>query len=266
MGARPLSRGRILIFVDQTRNSIDGTDPCDLCRPLFIGPDQCERELRLMAYTMRTTLLGLASFVPLFLSAQLRHGPVLGPSIATVTAGQFLSWSGLPKLGVAAGYRLSFPWTSHVRIDGELMYMNKGSWVRNAQLDQNTFTTLSYLELPVLLNLDLDTIPDGLFLKGGVVYGYWLSGSIRTTQQGQELANYSFDLSGPNVRRSQWSVALALGKQGAKWAWEVRGQSSVTPFDSVIRSQNLVFSILLSYRFPLPTKKKVPGEEDNSNE
>lgn len=212
---------------------------------------------------MRIRTILLSALLPLALTAQVRHSVFAGPSIATVTAGQFLSWNGLPKLGLAAGYRLSYPWTSQVRIDGELMYINKGSWVRNAQLDQNTFTTLSYLEVPVLLDLDLDTIPDGLFLKGGVVYGYWLSGSTRTTQQGQEISNFTYDLSGPNVRRSQWSVALALGKQGPKWAWEVRGQSSVTPFDSLVRSQNLVFSILLSYRFPLPSEKKSKNEDGN---
>lgn len=212
---------------------------------------------------MRKLLL-LTAALPSLLIAQVRTGPIAGISIATVNAGQFLQWTGLPKIGPVLGWKFKMPITSHVGFDLEPMYMSKGSWTRNATTNTNSFVTLRYLELPALIELDLDTVPDGLFLTGGLIYGYWLSGHFRTTQDGKDLVNFDYDLSGPNVRRSQWSVAVGLGRQGERWSWELRGQSSVTPFDALQRTHNLVFSLLVGYRLPLP-KHKAKADDDSGN-
>ncbi|MBK9760507.1 MAG: PorT family protein [Flavobacteriales bacterium] len=211
---------------------------------------------------MRTRSLVFCVLVPAALCAQMRHGPRLGLAIATQTAGQFLQWQGLPKFGPIVGWSFDIPYTHQIGFRLEPMVMSKGSWTRNAQLNTNSFVTLRYLELPVLLRLDLDTARGGFFMTGGAVYGYWLSGRLRTTVNGEETQNIKYDLAQPNVNRSQWSIAVGLGQQGKKWSWELRGQSSITPFDKLIRSQNLVFGLHVTYWLPLPSSKVSETEEE----
>lgn len=208
----------------------------------------------LWAMRNRTLIFSLA--LPSLLNAQVRQGPRFGLAVATQTAGQFLQWQGLPKLGPIVGWSWEVPYTHQVGILIEPMLMSKGSWVQNAPLQTNTFTTLRYLELPVLAKLDVDTTKGGTYLSGGIIYGYWIYGRTRVTQYGQETSDVTYDLSQPNVRRSQWSVALGLGRSGKKWGWELRAQTSVTPFDRLIRSQNLVFGIHLTYRLPTYEERK----------
>ena len=197
---------------------------------------------------MRRQSLLITLLAPLILSAQVRQGPRFGLAVATQTAGQFLQWQGLPKLGPILGWSWEIPYTHQVGILIEPMIMSKGSWIQNAPLKTNTFTTLRYLELPMMLKLDLDTARNGTFLTGGIIYGYWIYGRTRVTQSGTELSDVTYNLSQPNVRRSQWSVAVGLGRAAERWSWELRAQTSVTPFDRFIRSQNLVFGLHFTYR------------------
>ncbi|MBP7514676.1 MAG: outer membrane beta-barrel protein [Flavobacteriales bacterium] len=197
---------------------------------------------------MRTGYLITAVLVPALLFAQVRQGPRLGLAVATQTAGQFLQWQGLPKFGPIVGWSWDIPYTYQVHILVEPMLMSKGSWTRNNQLNQNTFITQRYIDLPVLAKLELDTAQNGTYLSGGVVYGYWIYYKRVDKQDGQVLYEQVYDLNQPNVRRSQWSVALGLGRNGKRMGWELRAQTSVTPFDRLIRSQNLVFGLHLTYR------------------
>ncbi len=197
---------------------------------------------------MRPRLSLAALFLPLLLSAQVRQGPRIGLAIATQTAGQFLQWQGLPKFGPILGYSWEIPYTHQVGILLEPTIMSKGSWTQNAPLKVNTFITQRYLELPVLLKLDLDTAHNGYFLTGGIIPAYWISGRYRVVQDGTEVQDFRYNLNQPNVRRMQWSLAVGLGNAGERWSWEIRAQSSVTPFDRVVRSQNLVFGIHFTYR------------------
>lgn len=194
--------------------------------------------------------------------AQLRHGPRLGLAMATRTAGQFLQWTGLPKFGPLVGWSFDIPYTRQIGIRVEPMIMSKGSWTRNDQLNQNTFITDRYLELPLLVRLDLDTTRGGFFLNGGAIYGYWLSNKFVTKQDGTVLMEYKGDLGLGNINRSEWSIAVGLGRQGEKWSWELRGQSSVTPFNNLIRSQNLVFGLHLTYWLPLPGARVEKSKEE----
>jgi len=133
-------------------------------------------------------------------------------------------------------------------------------------LQLQSYTTLSYLELPVLAKLDVDAAENGTFLTGGVIYGYWIAGRFRQTQNGVEIIDQKFNLSGVNVRRSQWSVAVGLGRGNNRWAWEFRAQTSVTPFDRLIRSQNLVFGLHFSYRLPTYEERKAKRDAKEAAE
>lgn len=214
---------------------------------------------------MRLRPLLPALLLPLVIQAQVRQGPRIGLAVATQTAGQFLQWQGLPKFGPIIGWSWQIPFTEQTDILLEPMIMSKGSWIQNAPLRSNTFTTMRYLELPLMLKLKLNS-DHGTYLSGGLIGGYWISGRIRSTQDGQEISDIRFNLNQPNVRRFQTSVALGLGRQGKKWGWEFRAQNSVTPFDRFIRSQNLVFGLHFTYLLPSYEERKAKRDAKKEKE
>ncbi len=215
---------------------------------------------------MRARTLLITAVLPALAFAQVRQGPRLGLAVATQTAGQFLQWQGLPKFGPIVGWSWDIPYTHQLHVLVEPMLMSKGSWIQTPLFQQQSYTTLSYLELPVLAKLDVDATEHGTFLTGGVIYGYWIAGRFRQTQNGVEIIDQKFNLSGVNVRRSQWSVAVGLGRGNNRWAWEFRAQTSVTPFDRLIRSQNLVFGLHFTYRLPTYEERKAKRDAKEAAE
>lgn len=205
---------------------------------------------------MRACTLLFTALLPALAFAQVRQGPRLGLAVATQTAGQFLQWQGLPKFGPIVGWSWDIPYTHQLHLLVEPMVMSKGSWIQTPALQLQSYTTLRYLELPVLAKVDVDGSEHGTFLTGGVIYGYWIAGRFRQTQNGIEIIDQKFNLSGTNVRRSQWSVGVGLGRGNNRWAWEFRAQTSVTPFDRLIRAQNLVFGLHFTYRLPTYEERK----------
>lgn len=217
---------------------------------------------------MRIKTLALATLAPVLLHAQtdFRMGPRLGLALATQTAGgQLFSTGGLPKLGPIVGWSFDIPRTEQFHFLVEPMWMSKGSWTRNATLKTNTFVTLNYLELPVLLKLSVNPDPQGTFLTGGIIYGYWIGGRYKTVVDGATLANYKYDVTNA-TQRSQWSVAIGLGREHNNWMWEVRAQSSITPFSYLVKVQNAVLGIHLTWRLPLTSgeRKKDKAKDDDN--
>ncbi|MFT3885839.1 MAG: porin family protein [Flavobacteriales bacterium] len=212
---------------------------------------------------MRIKTLVLAVAAPVLLSAQadLRMGPRLGLSLSTQTAGgQLFSNGGLPKLGPIIGWSFDIPWTEQFHFLVEPMWMSKGSWTRNATLKTSTYVTLNYLELPVMLKLSVNPDPQGTFLTGGVMYGYWMGGRNRTVVDGQTQSDFKYNLANSTAKRSQWSVGIGLGREHNNWMWEVRAQTSVTPWKALVSVQNAVLGIHLTWRLPLTTAEK---KQDN---
>ena len=198
---------------------------------------------------MRTALL-LSILFPFTLTAQVRTGPRAGLSLATVSAGGLFNWTGLPKVGPILGWSLEVPWTAQASFLVEPMYMSKGSLTQNRQ--QRTFTSvrLGYLELPVMFKVSTDPQPDGFFLTAGAMLGWWMNGRTVTRQDGKVTLESSFTLQG-TTNRSQASVGVGFGWDRPRSRFEVRYQTSVTPFSTVLRGQNLVAG--LHYTYLLPT-------------
>lgn len=214
----------------------------------------------------RSIFFAIGTFISVVAYTQkVRNGPRFGLAISTRTAGQFMQWNGLPKLGPLVGWSFDIPYTKQIGFRVEPMLMSKGSWTRNDLLDQNTRITDRYIEVPVLLRLDLDTTAGGFFLNGGGIFGYWMSNHTVITDRGSVSYDRKGDLSASNVRRTEWSLAIGLGQQGKKWSWEVRGQTSVTPFDRLVRSQNLAFALHITYWLPQPKPKKSKTEEEEED-
>lgn len=207
---------------------------------------------------MRYSLLLLALIVGLAGSAQLqlRHGPRLGLSMASRSAGgQLLQWTGLPKFGPIYGWSFDVPISDQIHVLVEPMMMTKGSWTRNAQWNTNDYITMRYLELPVLMKLSTNPDPQGLFLSGGMIYGYAMGGRYRQVRDGQTVIDNKYDFSGSS-NRSQWNVALGLGYEKRNLMWEMRIQQSITPLTPFVRAQDLVVGFHFTWRLPLTTKQK----------
>lgn len=180
-----------------------------------------------------------------------RHGPRLGLSMASRTApGTLLAWSGLPKFGPIYGWSFDIPITNQIHVLTEPMMMSKGSWTRNAQFNDNSWITMRYLELPVLLKLSTNPDPQGLYLSGGFIFGYAMGGRYKNERDGQVIMDVKYSMQGAR-NREQWNVALGLGSEKNNWMWELRAQQSVTPLTPYARAQDLVFGFHLTYRLPL---------------
>lgn len=200
--------------------------------------------------------LFIALFTPLLLVAQeSRNGPKLGIGMGTQTAGKFLSWSGQPKLGLIVGWSFEAPVTSQVSLMIEPMYIGKGSVSVNSVYKTRSSIALNYLELPLLLKVSTNPDPQGLYLGGGILYGYLLHGKIRNFDHGNLISEYDFSPSG-TTNRGQWSAALGLGHETGNWLFEIRGQSSLNTFDRLIRSHNVVYSLQIAWRFPTQAAKE----------
>ncbi|HQW04260.1 MAG TPA: porin family protein [Flavobacteriales bacterium] len=199
-------------------------------------------------------------FLPLLSHAQsARSGPRAGVGLATISAGQFLEWNGLPKVGPIAGWSFEVPWTEQASFLIEPMYMTKGSLIQNPTLRSWTSTRLGYLELPVLIKFSLQSDLGGIFLTGGAIGGYWINGRFKVKQDGSVLTDQKYTVTGSS-NRTQVSVTAGMGWDIGTSSFEVRIQQSITPFSPVIRGQNLVVG--LHYTYYLPKKKEKKDEEE----
>lgn len=209
--------------------------------------------------------VGLALLLPSSSSAQeSRNGPKVGVGIGTQTLGQFLGWSGLPKVGPIVGWSFEAPVTDQISLLIEPMYIGKGSVTVNSQLKTRSSVALNYLEMPLLLKVSTNPDPQGLFLTGGLMYGYLLHGKVKNFRDGQLESSYDFSPAG-HTNRGQFSAAIGLGHEIGSWMWELRGQSSLNTFDRVVRSHMVVYSLQVAWRFPTQAEreeKRRTQEED----
>lgn len=209
---------------------------------------------------MRRIVL-ITFLLPSLLIAQTRSGPRAGLSLATISSGQLLQWNGLPQLGPILGYSFEVKWTEQAAFLIEPMYISKGSFIRNAQFDQNTSTRYGYLELPIILKLSLGKDPGGIFLSGGIMGGYWLTGRQVSKVSGITQYNTQYDLSQTN-RRFQYGVALGLGVDKGNFSFESRVQTSLSPFNPVYQAQNLVIGLHFTYYIPRKADRERKKELD----
>lgn len=205
---------------------------------------------------MRIPIILIVTFLPLSMAAQeFRHGPKLGIGASTQSYGQFLAWNGQPKLGPLVGWSFELPVTTQISLLIEPMYIAKGIRSVNSYYKTRTSITYNYLEIPVLLKISTNPDPQGLFLTGGLLYGYFLGGREKDFEYGNLINNYTFPGTS-STNRSQLSAALGIGHEQGSWMWEVRAESSLNTFDPVVSSHNIVYSFQVAWRFPTPTEKE----------
>ncbi|MBK9287874.1 MAG: PorT family protein [Flavobacteriales bacterium] len=210
---------------------------------------------------MMPRLLAIAGLaLTLSTTAQNIHGPRLGGSLATQSAGGlFLNTSNLLP-GFVLGYGVELPMHPQFIIMPELLWMTKGAVVRNpAQLTRSK-TALRYLELPIMVKISTDAKPGGLFLTIGPSLGYFVAGRSRVWYNNELQSDVKYDLS-QSDRRFQFSAAAGMGTDMKRTSFEVRAQTSLTPFSVTLNTQNIVYQFTVGWRI-VPKEKPVKKEDE----
>lgn len=188
-----------------------------------------------------------------------RNGPRLGFGMASQsTGGLFQNGTDL-LIGPYAGWHWEAPVHWQMSIMPELLWVTKGSVVRNPAQGVRERNTFRYLELPILLKMSTDKQQDGLFLLAGPSVGYFVTGRYQRWLNGEKDTDIKYDLSNTE-RRFQLSVLLGMGMEGERWAFDVRAQTSITPFEELIKVQNVVYALTVAYR--MGGKKAEPPETE----
>ncbi|MBK6830815.1 MAG: hypothetical protein IPG92_08800 [Flavobacteriales bacterium] len=63
-------------------------------------------------------------------------------------------------------------------------------------------------------------------------------------------------------KRFQVSGMVGMGMEGERWSFDVRAQTSITPFERLQRVQNVVYALTVAYRIA----GKKPTEKDPEEE
>lgn len=190
--------------------------------------------------------------------AQSRHGPRLGLGLATQSVGGlFQNTSNLmPAPLFGWGYEAQVH--EQVFIMPELLWMTKGAVTRNQTQKTRSRTALHYLELPVMAKISTDAKPDGVFLTVGPSIGYYVGGNYKSWLDGDLVSDIDYDASSSD-NRWQFSMAVGMGYDQPRWYFEIRAQSSLTPFSATTDVQNIVYAVAFGWRFEV--KKKQENEQ-----
>lgn len=147
--------------------------------------------MSLRSYT-RSALMAILALPLSAMAQESRNGPKLGLGIGTQVIGSFFGWSGQPKIGPVAGWSFEAPLTEQVSLLIEPMYIGKGSVTVNPPLKLRSSIALNYLEIPLMVKVSTNPDPQGLFLTGGLMYGYFLHGRIKNFRNGALESQYDF--------------------------------------------------------------------------
>lgn len=201
---------------------------------------------------------------PMIGSAQNIHGPRLGLGLATQSVGGLFQNTSNLLPGFVLGYGIELALHEQFAIMPELLWMTKGAIVRNPSQQTRSKTTLRYLELPVLCKISTDAKPGGIFLTAGPSLGYYVAGRNRTWYNNELQSDTKYELANTD-NRFQFSAAVGMGTDMKRTSFEVRAQTSLTPFSSTLQTQNIVYQFTVAWRF-LPKEKKDKTEEEGSEE
>ncbi|MBK8500302.1 MAG: PorT family protein [Flavobacteriales bacterium] len=192
---------------------------------------------------------------PAFLQGH--QGPRIGFGMASQSSGALFGNSSNLLFGPLGGWHFEAPLHPQMSLMPEVLYMAKGFVVRNPAQGTRSRSVYRYLEVPLLLKISTDKGEDGMYLLAGPSVGYFLSGRTQTWLNGQLNTDIKYDLTDSN-RRLQFSGVVGMGMEGDRWAFDVRAQTSLTPFDSFQRVQNVVYALTIAHRIP---GKKPPARE-----
>jgi hypothetical protein len=192
--------------------------------------------------------------------AQDTMGPRIGLGLATQSVGGLFQNTSNLMPGPIVGWSFHLDMHPQLELMPEFLFITKGFSFRNPAQQVRTQSRLNYIEMPLLLKIDTDRAPGGLFLMGGPALGYFLGGTYKQWVDDQLLIDGKYQMP-PNGRKFQFSALVGMGMQGERWEFDVRAQTSITPFERFTRIQNVVYALTVAYR--LGTGNKQDKQEDD---
>ena len=161
------------------------------------------------------------------------------------------------------GWYIEAPLHQQVGLLVEALWLTKGSAYRNPAISNRTQNTYRYIEIPFLAKISTNKEPNGLFLLIGPSFGYLVSSRYKSWTNGVKIDDIKIDLTN-SQRRFQFSGLAGIGLESERMTFDVRAQTSLTPFDRLLRVQNVVYAVTVGYRFSTKKKEKDDAlEEDN---
>jgi hypothetical protein len=195
-------------------------------------------------------------FVALLTTAQAAaqgglHGPRFGLGLSTQSIGGLFQNTSNLMPAPLFGWHLDFPVHPQMSIMPELLWMTKGFVVRNPTDATRTKSTFRYLEMPITLKVHMDkNRQDGLFLIVGPSLGYFMNGNFKQWSEDELIIDADYVLPATG-RKFDFSGLVGIGVEGDKWSFDVRAQSSLTPFEQFTTIHNVVYGLTFAYRIPM---------------
>ncbi|MBK7286578.1 MAG: hypothetical protein IPI95_05425 [Flavobacteriales bacterium] len=120
--------------------------------------------------------------------------------------------------------------------------------------------------MPLMLKVSTNPDPQGLFLCGGLMYGYFLFGKVRNYQDGTLVSAYDYSPS-DNTHRSQFSAALGIGHERALDVGTARPEQPEHLRGHPAFAHNVVYSLQVAWRFhPIRKgRRNAALKEDDQN-
>ncbi|MCB0765225.1 MAG: porin family protein [Flavobacteriales bacterium] len=188
------------------------------------------------------------------------HGPRVGLGLATQSVGGLFQNTNDLLAAPLFGWHFEAPLHPQVSLMPEVLWITKGSVVRNPAQSTRSKTTLRYLEVPLLIKVSTDKAADGLYLLAGPSMGYLLSSRYRNWLNGDLVIDSPYELQNSS-RRFQFNGVVGMGMEGPRMAFDIRAQTSLTPFERLPRIQNVVYALTVAYRLG-GSKPEPPAEEE----
>ncbi|MDX9751839.1 MAG: porin family protein [Flavobacteriales bacterium] len=212
--------------------------------------------MRRTSLLLATALLaGTATF-----AQQDRMGPRLGLGLATQSVGGLFQNTSNLMPGLVVGWSFDFGMHPQLTFMPEFLFITKGFAFRNPAQQVRTQSRLNYIEMPLLLKVGMDKEPGGMFLLAGPALGYFVGGTYKQWVDNELLIDGRYQMP-PNGRKFQFSALVGMGMEGPRWEFDVRAQTSITPFERFTRIQNVVYALTVAYR--LGTGNKQDKQEDD---
>jgi len=172
----------------------------------------------------RIILIGLLSTIisaGTAFSQSSRFGPKAGVNYST--------WYNtlLGNVDFRFGYQFGVAWDNDFgnkfHFAPEILFIQKGFTLRNAQTQRVDKARLNYIEVPLIGKFDLtDKKGNRPFFSLGMTLSYYLGGDFEQTQDGQDVSNGSFT-DGPDKKFDIGALAGA-GMDLGRFIFEIRGQ------------------------------------------
>ncbi len=118
-------------------------------------------------------------------------------------------------LGFTGGIYAEFPLSEYISIQPEILYIQKSTEEDDSFFDENNQTTFSYIDVPVLLRLNIPL--DGSFspfVTAGPYVGYLLDAKDEFNGETEDISDYIEDLN--------YGIIIGGGVQFGKFNVEVR--------------------------------------------